>query len=73
MINVANYLFNAFGTSAKPGRLMLPKWVNVSEKRFNEKLSTVTEAKNNGLKINAHGREITVDNVESLVKGIGKG
>ena len=73
MIDVAYYLFNAFGISTKPGRLMLPKWVNVSEERFNEILSTVTEAKNNGLKINADGREITLDNVESLVKGVGSG
>ena len=73
MINVAYYLFNAFGISTKPGRLMLPKWVNVSEERFNEILSTVTEAKNNGLEINADGREITLDNVESLVKGEGSG
>ena len=65
MIDVTYYLFNAFGISTEPGRLMLPKWVNVSEERFNEILSTVTEAKNNGLKINVDGREITLDNVES--------
>ena len=57
MIDVAYYLFNVFGTSTKPGRLMLSKWVNVSEERFNEILSSVTEAKNNGLKINADARE----------------
>ena len=51
MIDVVYHLFNAFGISTKPGRLMLPKWVNVSEERFNEILSTVTEAKNNGLKL----------------------
>ena len=45
MIDIIYYLFNAFGTSRKPGRLMLSKWVNVSEERFNEILSTVTEAK----------------------------
>ena len=71
MIDVAYYLFNAFGTSTQPGRLMLPKWVNVSEERFNEILSTVPEAKNNGLKINADGTEITLDNTESLLKGVG--
>ena len=49
MIDVAYYLFNTFGISTQPGRLMLPKWIKVSEKRFNEILSTVTEAKNNGL------------------------
>ena len=52
---------------------MLPKWVNVSEERFNEILSTVTEAKNNGLKTNVDGREIKLDNDESLVKDIGSG
>ena len=36
--------------------------MNVSEERFNEVLSTVTEAKSKGLKINANGREITIDN-----------
>ena len=68
MIDVVYYLFNAFGISTQPGRLMLTKWINVSEKRFNEVLSTVTEAKNNGFKINADGREITLDNAESLLK-----
>ena len=71
MINVAYYLFNAFGISTQPGRLMLPKWVNVSERRFNEILSTVTKAKNNGLKINVDGRKITLDNRESLLKVVG--
>ena len=52
---------------------MLPKWVNVSKERFNEILSTVTKVKNNGLKINADGREITLDNAESLLKGISSG
>ena len=36
-------------------------------------MSTVTEAKNNGLRINANGREILLDNVESLLKGVGSG
>ena len=73
MIDVAYYLFNAFGISTKPGRLMLPKWIKVSEKRFNEILSTVTEAKNNRFKTNVDGREITLDNTQSLLKGIGSG
>ena len=73
MINVAYYLFNAFGISAQPSRLMLPKWANVSEEKFNEILSTVTKAKNNGLKINADGREVTLDNTESLLKSVGSG
>ena len=45
MIDVAYYLFNAFGISTKPDRLMVPKWVNVSEERFNDILSTVTKTK----------------------------
>ena len=64
---------NAFGISIQPGRLMLPKWVKVSEKRFNEILSTITEAKNNGLKTNVDGREITLDNTESLLRDLGSG
>ena len=51
MTDIVCSLFKAFGISTKPGRLMLLKWIKVSEKRFNEILSTVTEAKNNGLKL----------------------
>ena len=42
-------------------------------KRFNEILSIITEAKNNGLKTTVDGREITLDNAESLVKDAGSG
>ena len=73
MIDVAYHFFNAFGISTKPGRLILPKWTKVSEKRFNEILSTVTESKNNGFKTNVDEREITLDNAESLLKDIGSG
>ena len=67
-------LFNiSLGISSKPGRLMLPKWVNISEKRFYEILSAVTKAKNEGLITNADGREITLDNTESLLKDLGNG
>ena len=52
---------------------MLQEWINVSEKRFNEILSTVTEAKNKGLKINVNGREIALDEAESLLKDVGSG
>ena len=71
MIDVVYYLFNSLGISSKPGRLMLPKWVNISEKRFNAILSTVTKAKNEGLRTNVDGREITLDNTESLLKDLG--
>ena len=73
MTDVVYYLFNSLGISSQPGRLMLLKWVKVSEERFNEILSIVTEAKNNGFKTNVDGREITLDNAESLLKGIGSG
>ena len=73
MTYVTYYLFNAFGISSQPDRLMLPKWVKFSEKKFNEILSTITEAKNNGLRINVYGREITLDKAESLLKDIGSG
>ena len=51
--------------------LKLPKWVKVNKKRFNETLSTVTKAKNKGLRINVDGREIAPDNTESLLKDLG--
>ena len=73
MSDVVYHLFSAFGISTKPSRLMLSKWIKLSEKRFNEILRTVTEAKNNGFKTNVDGREITLDNAESLLKGIGSG
>ena len=50
---------------------MLPEWVKVTEKRFNEILSTVTKAKIEGFRTNVDGREITLDNSESLVKDLG--
>ena len=43
------------------------------QKRFNEILSTVTGAKNKGLKINVDGRQITLDKAESLVKDVDSG
>ena len=73
MIDVVYYLFNSLAISSKPGRLMLLKWVNISEKRFNEILSTVTKAKNEGLRTYVDGREITLDNTESLLKDLGNG
>ena len=73
MIDVVYYLFNSLGISSKPGRIMLPNWVNISEKRFNEILSTVAKAKSKGLRTNVDGREITLDNVESLLKDLGNG
>ena len=51
MIDVFYYLLNSLGISSQPGRLMLPKWLKISEKRFNEILSIVAEAKNNGFSL----------------------
>ena len=65
MIDVDYYLFNSLGISSQPGRSMLSEWVEVSEERFNEILSTVTKAKKEGLKIDVDGREVTLDNAES--------
>ena len=73
IIDVVYYLFNSLGISSQPGRLMLLKWVKVREEVFNKILNTVTEAKNKGFKANANGREITLDNAESLLKGLGSG
>ena len=73
MIDVVYYLFNSLRISSQPGRLMLSKWVKVSKQTFNEILSTVTKAKREGLKTNAGGREITLDNAESLLKDLGSG
>ena len=73
MIGVVYYLFNSPGISSQPGRLMLPEWVKVSEKRSSEILNTVTEVKSERLRTNVDGREITLDNTESLLKDLGKG
>ena len=51
----------------------LPKWIRVSEERFNEILSTITGAKSNGLTANIDGKEITLDKAESLPKEIVSG
>ena len=56
--------------STKSDKLKLLKWIKVSKTRFNEILSIITEAKNNGLKVNVDGEEITLDKAESLLKGI---
>ena len=68
MIDVVYYLFNSLGISSKPGRLMLPRWVNINRKRFDEILSTVTKVKNEEWRTNVDGREITLNNAESLLK-----
>ena len=56
MIDIVYDLFNSLEISSKLGGLMLPKWVKISGKRFNEILNTVTKAENEGLKRNVDGR-----------------
>ena len=73
MLSAIYVAYNSLRISSKPDRLMLPKWVEISEKRFNEILSTVTKAKNEGLRTNVDGREITLDNTERLLKDLGNG
>ena len=73
MIDVVYYLFNSLGISSKPDRLMLPKWLKVSEERFDKILSTVTKTKNDVLKTNVDGQESTLDNTENLLKDLGNG
>ena len=41
------------------------------QKRFNGIQSTVTKSKNERLRTNIDGREITLDNTESLLKDLG--
>ena len=58
----------------QPDELKLPKWVGgASKERFNEILNIITKAKSDGLKTNVDGRETTLDNAESLLKGIASG
>ena len=56
--------------STKSDKLKLPNWIKVSEKWFNEILSIITEAKNNGLKVNVDGEKITLDKAEGLLRDI---
>ena len=39
-----------------------------THKKFNEIMSTVTKAKNKGLRINVDGKEITLNNTESSLR-----
>ena len=59
MLTVINRIYQFFDYKFLPGEqpdeFKLPKWVKVNEKRFNERLSTVTKAKNERLRINVDG------------------
>ena len=59
--------------SQQSDKLKLPKWVKVSKGISNEILSLVTEAKNNKLKTRVDKKEFTLDNAESLLKGLVSG
>ena len=77
IIDVPYYLFNSFNLDKRflllknkiADELKLPRYVGASKKRFNEILNIITKAKNDGLKTNLYGREITLNNAESLLKG----
>ena len=74
ILSVIDSIYQFFKYKLLPGEqpeeLKLPKWVNVSKEVFNEILSIITKVKNNRLKSNVDGKEITLDNAESLLKGI---
>ena len=57
----------------QPDQLVLPALVKVTKNRFNEIQSIITEAKKNKLKISGDGKEFTLDNAESSLKGITSG
>ena len=71
MLSVIDRIYQFFKYKFLPGEqsdeLSLPKWVNINI------LSTVTNAKNEGLKTNVDGREITLNNTQSLLKDLGIG
>ena len=68
-----NFLEHKFLVCEQLNKINLAKWVNVSIKRFNEILSIITKAKNNGLEVNVDGTEITLDNAERLLEVIAIG
>ena len=51
--------------STTSDKLKLPKWVKLSQKRFDQILSVITKPKNSGLKANVDGEEITPDKAGS--------
>ena len=81
IIDVLYYLFNSFSLNKRslllknknPDELKLPRYVGASKERFNEILNIKTKAKNDGLKANVDGREVTLNNAECLLKGIASG
>ena len=70
LINFLSIIFVKLNQAAES---KIPKWVNINKRRFNEILSTVTKAKKEGLRPNENGKEITLNNTESLLKDLGNG
>ena len=64
---IYNFFEYKFLSDKHSDKLKLQKWVNVSKERLNETLSIITNAKNYGLKTNRDGRDITLDDPQSLV------
>ena len=73
LVRIYHFFSINFCLGEQSDELNLPKWININKKRFNEILSTVTKAKNEGLRTNVDGREIKLNNTESLVKDLGNG
>ena len=68
-----NFFEYKFLPDKQQDELKLPKWVNVSKERFNGILSTITEAKKDGLKTSVNGRETTLYKAEHLLKDLASG
>ena len=81
IIDVLNYLFNSFNLdkrslllkNKKPDELKLPRYVGASKERFNEILNIITKVKNDEFRTNVDGREVTLNNIESLLKCLASG
>ena len=75
MLSIIDRIYQFFEYKFLPGKQTdkseLQKWVNINKKKFNEILSTVTKAKSEGLRTNVGEREITLDDIESLLKVLG--
>ena len=59
---------NGYHLTKKTDQLKLPKYVGATKERFNDILSTITKAKNDGLTTNLDGRKITKINGSKFKK-----
>ena len=75
MLSIIDRIYQFFEYKFLPGKQTdkseLQKWVNINKKKINGILSTVTKAKSEGLRTNVDEREITLDDIESLLKVLG--